>query len=154
MKISTKGRYALRIVIDLAKNSQEHCVPLKDISKRQHITIKYMEQIMPLLTKAGYVKSYRGNNGGYKLNKPAEELSAGMILRAAEGSLSPNACLDDEINTCPRCGLCDTIGFWEGLKAVVNEYTDSVSIADLVNEEKRKDKIMETFKNKQEENDE
>ncbi len=135
MKISTKGRYALRIVLDLATHTEEKCIPLKDISERQLITIKYMEQIMPLLTKAGLVKSYRGNNGGYALNMPAEEMTTGMILRAAEGSLAPIACLDSEKNECPRCNQCKTIGFWEGLRDVIYEYADGVTIADLIKEE-------------------
>ena len=103
MQISTKGRYALRIMIDLAENANGEYIRLKDISARQGITLKYMEQIMPMLTKAGYVRSYRGNNGGYMLAKKPEEYTAGEILRAAEGSLAPVGCIVDEPNACADC---------------------------------------------------
>ena len=132
MKISTKGRYALRIMIDLAVYSKETCIPLKDISERQGITIKYMEQIMPLLTRAGYVKSFRGNNGGYKLAYDPKKYTVGQILRATEGSLSPITCIEDEPNRCMRYKECKTVQFWEGLQKVSNEYTDSVTLADLI----------------------
>ncbi|MBQ8663786.1 MAG: Rrf2 family transcriptional regulator, partial [Eubacterium sp.] len=89
MRVSTKGRYALRIMADLAMNNNGEYIRLKDISERQSITLKYMEQIMPALTKAGFVKSYRGNNGGYMLARKPEEYTAGEILRSAEGSLAP-----------------------------------------------------------------
>ena len=105
MKVSTKGRYALRIMIDLAEHNTGEYIRLKDISKRQGITLKYMEQIMPILTKSGYVKSFRGNNGGYMLAKRPEEYTAGEILRAAEGSLAPVGCIEDEPNACGHIGL-------------------------------------------------
>ena len=116
MKVSTKGRYALRIMIDLAEHNTGEYIRLKDISKRQGITLKYMEQIMPILTKSGYVKSFRGNNGGYMLAKKPEEYTAGEILRAAEGSLAP-------------------VKFWEGLWDVIIEYTDRFTLADLMKNE-------------------
>ncbi|MDO4168932.1 MAG: Rrf2 family transcriptional regulator [Lachnospiraceae bacterium] len=136
MKVSTKGRYALRIMIDLAMYGNDKCIPLKEISTRQGITIKYMEQIMPMLTRAGYVKSYRGNNGGYKLAYSPEEYTAGQILRAAEGSLAPVACIEDRMNQCNRYQECKTVAFWEGLRNVINEYTDGVTLADLVDKPK------------------
>ena len=102
MKISTKGRYALRIMTDLAIHDNGEYIRLKDISERQNVTLKYMEQIMPLLTRAGYVKSYRGNNGGYMLARKPEEYTAGEILRTTEGSLAPIACIEDTPNRCPR----------------------------------------------------
>lgn len=132
MKISTKGRYALRIMIDLALYSRENCIPLKDISMRQGITIKYMEQIMPLLTRAGYVKSFRGNNGGYKLAYDPKDYTIGQILRATEGSLSPITCIEDRPNQCTRYNECKTVQFWEGLRDVINEYTDSVTLEDMI----------------------
>ena len=132
MKISTKGRYALRIMVDLAEHENGEYIRLKDISARQGITLKYMEQIMPLLTKAGYVRSYRGNNGGYMLAKSAKEYTAGDIIRTTEGSLAPIACLDDQPNRCERKDQCSTIAFWEGLWNVINEYVDGVTLADLV----------------------
>ncbi|MDO4943154.1 MAG: Rrf2 family transcriptional regulator [Lachnospiraceae bacterium] len=132
MKISTKGRYALRIMIDLALYSRENCIPLKDISERQGITIKYMEQIMPLLTRAGYVKSFRGNNGGYKLAYEPKDYTVGQILRATEGSLSPITCIEDMPNQCTRYKECRTVQFWEGLRDVIHEYTDSVTLQDMI----------------------
>ena len=102
MKISTKGRYALRIMIDLAQHDEGEAIPLKEISERQGITLKYMEQIMPLLTRAGYVRSFRGNNGGYLLSKAPADYTVGMILRLTEGSLAPVACLEDGADICER----------------------------------------------------
>ena len=128
MKISTKGRYALRIMIDLAENANGEYIRLKDISARQGITLKYMEQIMPMLTKAGYVRSYRGNNGGYMLAKEPEEYTAGDIIRTTEGSLAPIACLDDVPNRCERQDQCSTLEFWEGLKKVIDQYVDEINM--------------------------
>lgn len=132
MKISTKGRYALRIMIDLARHDEGSYIRLKDIAERQNITLKYMEQIMPLLTKAGYVRSYRGNNGGYMLARKPEEYIVGDILRTTEGSMAPIACIEDRPNRCPRCEECTTLPFWEGLWKVINEYTDRYTLADLM----------------------
>ena len=132
MKVSTKGRYALRIMIDLAEHNTGGYIRLKDISKRQGITLKYMEQIMPILTKSGYVKSFRGNNGGYMLAKKPEEYTAGEILRAAEGSLAPVGCIEDEPNACGHYEQCRTVKFWEGLWDVIIEYTDRFTLADLM----------------------
>lgn len=132
MKISTKGRYALRIMADLALHDNGEYIRLKDISERQDVTLKYMEQIMPLLTKAGYVKSYRGNNGGYMLARKPEEYTAGDILRTTEGSLAPIACIEDDPNRCPRKDKCTTLPFWEGMWKVINDYVDSVTLADLI----------------------
>lgn len=132
MKISTKGRYALRIMIDLAEHDDGSYIRLKEISERQAITLKYLEQIMPLLTKTGYVRSYRGNNGGYQLARKPEEYTVGEILRTTEGSLAPIQCLEDNPNRCPRSETCATLPFWEGLWNVINEYVDSVTLADLV----------------------
>lgn len=131
MKISTKGRYALRIMVDLAQNDNGTWIRLRDISQRQHITVKYLEQIMPLLTRAGYVKSFRGNNGGYRLARRPEEYTAGDILRTTEGSLAPIACLEDDPNQCPRCQECTTLPFWEGLWKVINDYVNQVTLEDL-----------------------
>lgn len=132
MKISTKGRYALRIMLDLAIHDSGEYIRLKDIAERQAITLKYMEQIMPLLTRAGYVRSYRGNNGGYMLSRSPEEYTAGDILRVAEGSLAPIPCLEDQPNRCPRSRKCQTLPFWEGMWRVINEYADSITLADLM----------------------
>ncbi len=132
MKISTKGRYALRIMADLAINDNGEYIRLKDISERQSIALKYMEQIMPLLTKAGYVRSYRGNNGGYMLTRKPEEYTVGEILRTTEGNLSPISCIEDSPNRCPHKEKCTTILFWEGFNKIINEYVDSFTLKDLI----------------------
>lgn len=133
MKISTRGRYALRFMIDLAQHDTTEYIALKDISERQEISIKYLEQITSLLSKFGLLKSVRGPQGGYKLAKPAAEYSIGEILRITEGDLAPISCLASTENTCPRKTSCQTIDLWEGLNKVINEYLDSKTLEDLVN---------------------
>ncbi|MBR3170130.1 MAG: Rrf2 family transcriptional regulator [Lachnospiraceae bacterium] len=135
MKVSTKGRYALRIMLDLAMHNSGDLVPLKDIAKRQGITLKYMEQIISPLSKAGFVQSLRGSAGGYRLARNPSEYTVGSILRVLEGPLAPTACLETDVNECPRVDSCPTISFWNGLNKVINEYVDSVTLEDLVNEE-------------------
>ena len=131
MKISSKGRYALRLMIDLAQNSNGQCVSLKDISDRQEISIKYLEQIVSALSKAGLIYSVRGNKGGYILSRPSSDYTAGEIIRSIEGKLSPVACLENETNQCGRCDVCQTIDFWQGLYDVINKYVDSVTLEEL-----------------------
>ena len=133
MKISTKGRYALRLMIDLAENEKDSFVSLKDIAQRQEISVKYLEQIVTVLCKIGFLKSLRGSQGGYKLAKTPEEYTVGDILRVTEGDLAPVACLEDEHNQCLRYPTCSTISFWKGLYDTVNKYVDSVTLADLIN---------------------
>ncbi len=130
MKISTKGRYALRVMIDLAVNDKGAYVSLKDISNRQEVSLKYLEQIMAMLNKGGYVKSIRGNNGGYRLAKLPEEYKVGDILRKTEGDLAPIACVNGE--ECSKRENCKTFKFWQGLDNVINEYVDSKTLADLI----------------------
>lgn len=130
MKISTKGRYALKVMIDLAVNDKGDYVSLKDISNRQEVSLKYLEQIMAILNKAGYVKSTRGNNGGYRLAKSPEEYKVGDILRKTEGDLAPIACVNGE--ECGKRENCKTFKFWQGLDNVINEYVDSKTLADLI----------------------
>ena len=130
MKISTKGRYALRVMIDLAVNDKGDYVSLKDISNRQEVSLKYLEQIMAMLNKAGYVKSTRGNNVGYRLAKSPEEYKVGDILRKTEGDLAPIACVNGE--ECGKRENCKTFKFWQGLDNVINEYVDSKTLADLI----------------------
>ncbi|HWP51161.1 MAG TPA: Rrf2 family transcriptional regulator [Clostridia bacterium] len=132
MKISTKGRYALRVMIDIAGHDAGAVISLRDISQRQGITLKYLEQIIPLLSRAGLLKSVRGSSGGYRLTRLASEYTAGEILRAVEGSLVPVACLEDEPNRCSRCGECKTLPFWKGLAKVIDNYVDSVTLEDLL----------------------
>ena len=132
MKISTKGRYALRLMIDLAQHDAGEYISLKEISGRQEISVKYLEQIVILLAKAGFLRSVRGPQGGYKLAKPPQEYKVGDILRLTEGSLAPVACLEHEPTECARYGECPTIAFWQGLAKVVNNYVDGITLQDLV----------------------
>ncbi|NLK69927.1 MAG: Rrf2 family transcriptional regulator [Clostridiales bacterium] len=131
MKISTKGRYALRLMIDLAQHDTDSYIALKEVAVRQNISIKYLEQIITVLCKSGFLKSLRGSQGGYKLSRSPQEYTAGEILRAIEGDLVPVACLQDEVNQCERSDICETIGFWNGLYDVINKYVDSVTLYDL-----------------------
>ncbi len=132
MKISTKGRYALRLMVDMAEHNTGEFISLKDIAERQEISAKYLEQITGQLCKAGFIKSCRGSQGGYKLSRPPEEYRVGSILRLIEGNLAPVACLEDNSNQCLRESLCPTIEFWLGLHNVINEYVDGVTLADLI----------------------
>ena len=133
VKITTKGRYALRIMVDLAQHqSADAFIPLKEISERQEISEKYSEMIIGLLCKAGLVYSSRGKGGGYKLVKPAEKYSVGSVLKAAEGSLAPVTCLELPENICPNAGSCRTLPMWTELERRIEEYLESVSVVDLV----------------------
>lgn len=135
MLISTKGRYALRVIIDLAENSHGEYIPLKDIVDRQEISPKYMERIMVTLVKNNIVEGVHGKGGGYRLTKDPSEYSVGEILRITEGSISPIACLDSQNNICPRSETCRTLPMWKKLDNIVNEYLDNVSILDLMKTE-------------------
>jgi transcriptional regulator, Rrf2 family len=132
LKISTKGRYAVRLMLDLAMNDNGQYISLKDVASRQEISIKYLEQIIRLLVPAGFVKSVRGANGGYKLAKKPEEYTIGMILRLTEGSLAPVACLDFEPNDCPRVESCSTLYIWEKLYEAINNIVDNITLADVM----------------------
>ena len=136
--ISTKGRYALRLMLDLAMCKEGEFVPLKDIAERQSISIKYLEQIVSILGKAGYVRSVRGTGGGYMLSKAPEDYTVGMILRLTEGSLAPVSCLEFEENTCPRASECMTLGIWEKIYAAVNSVVDNITLADIISENKER----------------
>lgn len=132
MKISTKGRYALRLMLDLALNNTGEPVRIKDIASRQEISDKYLEQIISVLNKAGYVRSLRGPQGGYKLARDPKEYTVGMILRLTEGSLAPVACLEDEVNLCSRQDECATLILWEKLYDAIKDVVDGYTLADLV----------------------
>ena len=132
MKVSTKGRYALRMMYDMAVNDNGSAIPLKDIANRQSISIKYLEQIVILLNRAGFVKSVRGAQGGYRLAHPASYYTVGMILRLTEGSMAPVACLDDEVNQCPRVNECPTLFVWEKLDAAVKEVIDGITLQEII----------------------
>lgn len=132
MKISTKGRYALRLMIDLAIHYDGTPISIRDISARQDISDKYLEQIIAVLNKAGYVKSVRGPQGGYSLTKQPEAYTVGMILRLTEGSLAPVACLEQEPNTCDRQDYCATLRLWKQLDDAIKGVVDKITLADLV----------------------
>ena len=132
MKISTRGRYALRFMIDLAQQGDGSYVPLRDVSKRQDISIKYLEQITALLSKFGLLHSVRGPQGCYRLSKSPSEYTVGDILRITEGNMAPVACLETEENLCERAGSCATLKIWVGLEKVVNEYLDSITLDKLI----------------------
>ena len=132
MKISTKGRYALRMMADLAAHSEEGAVALKDIAERQNISKKYLEQIVPLLNNAGMLRTSRGYQGGYMLAKKPSEYTVGEILRVTEGNLAPVACLQCNENTCDRKSTCATLFVWEGLYDAVVDYLDGISLQDII----------------------
>ena len=130
--VSTKGRYALRMMIDLATQGSGEFISLKEICARQDISIKYLEQIVTLFTRAGLLKSVRGPQGGYKLSRKPEEYTVGEILRVAEGTLAPIACLREAPNQCERYNECVSVKFWEGFYGVVTDYTENVTLSDVV----------------------
>lgn len=132
MKISTKGRYALRMLLDLSLHGAEGYVALKDIAKRQSISKKYLEQIVPLLNKAELLRTNRGYQGGYALSKPPDKYTVGEILRVTEGSLAPISCLQYDENSCPRKADCITLPVWEGLYKVIADYLDNISLQDII----------------------
>lgn len=132
MKISTKGRYALRMLVYLAAHQEEGFISLKEIADTQNISKKYLEQIVPMLNKDGILRTNRGNRGGYMLARRPQDCTVGDILRATEGSLAPVSCLEYEVNDCPRAEACPTLSIWEGLYKVINEYLDSVTLQDLL----------------------
>ena len=130
MKFSTRDRYALRLMVELA-NRPNDLIPLKDISDKQRISLKYLEQIVTPLARVGLVKSERGSQGGYRLTKDPADYTAGEILRAIEGSVAPIPCLGSETNECPMSEQCFTLPFWAGLDEVINQYIDSVTLEQL-----------------------
>ncbi len=132
MKISTKGRYALRLMLDLALHNDGTPVRIKDIAARQNVSDKYLEQIVSMLNRAGYVRSLRGVNGGYLLTKRPEEYTVGMILRLTEGSLAPVSCLEGEENTCNRRAECATVILWEKLYDAICGVVDTYTLQDIV----------------------
>ena len=129
--ISTRGRYALRVMIDLAEQGRETYTPLKEVAERQRISKKYIEAIMASLSKAGLVDAVHGKGGGYRLNKPAEEYTVGEILRGTEGDLAPVACLEHGAAPCEYAGECKTLPVWDKLNLMINGYLDGITLAEL-----------------------
>lgn len=130
--ISTRGRYAIRIMIDIANHQSDGYVPMKEVASRQGLSLKYLEQILPALTKNRIVEGIQGKGGGYRLVRKPEEYTIGDILRTTEKDLAPVSCLAQGADVCERRNQCQTIDFWQGLNSVVNEYLDSQTLADLM----------------------
>ncbi len=127
-------------MLDLAQNDTSQYMTIKSISDRQEISSKYLEQIISTLSRAGFVKSIRGSQGGYKLARPASEYTIGMILRLIEGSLVPVACMDDDPNQCPRCETCVTLDVWKQIDEAVSNVVDHITLVDLINKQSQKNK--------------
>lgn len=138
MKISTKGRYALRMLIDLAEHQNCGFVSLKDIAERQNISKKYLEQIIPIFNKSDILRTTRGSQGGYKLSKSPDKYTVGEILRLTEGSLAPVDCLRHDPNECERSAECPTLPVWQGLNRVINEYLDSITLQDILDQQRER----------------
>ena len=132
MLISTKGRYALRVMIDLAEHQTEGFIPLKVIAQRQEISEKYLESIIKLLVRAKLLNGLRGKGGGYRLTRAPEQYTVGSILRLTEDSMAPVSCLEPGADACPRATTCRTLFLWQGLDKVINDYLDNITLADLM----------------------
>ena len=135
MKISTKGRYALRMLIDLAEHKESGYISLKDVAKRQQISKKYLEQIIPIFNHTGMLLTNRGAQGGYKLARTPDKYTVAEILRLTEGSIAPVACLDQEPNECERSAECVTLPIWQGLYDVIKEYLEGITLQDILDQE-------------------
>lgn len=132
MKVSTRGRYALRLMLDLAENQSEGYVPLKDMAKRQKISIKYLEHIVKLLGKANFLESARGPQGGYRLSRDVSEYNVGEILRVTEGEFLPTDCLSGREHKCNMADSCNAVKFWSGLQKTIKDYTYQYKLVDLL----------------------
>lgn len=132
MMISTRGRYVLRVLIDLAENGGEGYIPMKDVANRQELSLKYIEKIMPVLSKNNYVEGVHGKGGGYRLSKKPEDYRVGDILRLAEGDLAPVACLECGAEPCKRAAFCPTLPMWKEFNKMVNNYFDGITLLDLM----------------------
>lgn len=131
MMVSTRGRYALRAMIDVAEHNTGEYIPLKEIAERQEISEKYLENILSTLTKAGFLTGMRGKGGGYKLSRPPLSYTVGSILKLVEGSIAPVACLDCPTNKCERVYECRTLSMWQNLQKMIDEFFEGITIADL-----------------------
>lgn len=140
--ITTRGRYALRVMIDLAEHRSAGYVPMKEIAARQEISLKYVERIVPSLTKAKLLEGVHGKGGGYKLTKAPSDYTVGEILRATEGDLAPVSCLTHSAQPCPRACECKTLGMWKKYNDLTNEFFDSISLSDLLGTEPPSDYVI------------
>lgn len=142
MMISTRGRYALRVLIDLAEHQNGSYIPMKEVAERQDISLKYIERIMPLLTKASIVEGQHGKGGGYRLNSEPGKYRVGDILRITEGDLAPVACLGCDAKPCDRAAQCRTLPMWERFNQMANDYFDNITVADLMRSSESPDYII------------
>ena len=133
MMISTKGRYALRVMLDLAENQMGDYIPLKEIALRQKISEKYLETILPVFIKKKFLIGLRGKGGGYKLSREPQSYTVGSILKLVESGIAPVACLGDDMNHCDRAGECKTLPMWEKLHHIIDDYLEGITLADLCN---------------------
>ena len=131
MMISTRGRYALRVLIDLAEHNNGSYIPMKDVASRQDISLKYLERILPTLTKAKLIEGVHGKGGGYKLTRDPSDYTVGEILRLTEGDLAPVSCLSPDAPPCDRVGECRTIHIWREFYDMTNKYFDSIRLSEL-----------------------
>lgn len=132
MLISTKGRYAIRVMLDLAQHREKGYIPMKEVAERQGLSLKYMERIMPALSKNKLVEGIHGKGGGYRLAREPQHYKIGEILRLTEGNLAPVACLENENNTCERAKDCKTLFMWKKFHEITTEYFDGITLADLL----------------------
>ena len=137
MMVSTRGRYALRVMLDLAEHSAENNVPMKDVAQREGLSLKYLEQILPVLTKNGMISGTHGKGGGYRLTRSPEQYTADEILRLTEGSLAPGSCIASAV-PCERAARCRTLPMWEELDALISDYLSRITLADLLTGDKWK----------------
>lgn len=135
MLISTRGRYALRVLLDLAEHQNDGYIAMKKVAERQDLSLKYIEKIMPVLSKNNYVEGIHGKGGGYRLSREINDYKVGDILRLAEGDLAPVACLGCDATPCDRAESCKTLPMWKEFYGLVNNYFDRITLADLMKQE-------------------
>lgn len=138
MKISTKGRYALRMLADLAEHQYDGFVALKDIAERQGVSKKYLEQIVPILSRGGILRAGRGYQGGYRLSKQPSEITVGQVLRLTEGSLAPVSCAEQDTPDCARSAICPTLPVWQGLYKAITDYLDGITLQDVLDQQRER----------------
>lgn len=142
MMISTRGRYALRVMIDLAEHNDGKYIPMKEVAERQELSLKYLERILPMLTKSRLIIGVHGKGGGYRLGRSPENCTVGEILRLTEGNLAPVSCLECGAEPCSRISECRTLEMWQGFFKLTNEYFDNITIADLMRKDQGNDYII------------
>lgn len=142
MMVSTKGRYALRVLIDLAEHNDGNFIPMKDVAERQGISLKYLERILPVLTKNKFIVGLQGKGGGYRLSRNPEEYTVGDILRLTEGTIAPVSCLEAGAEPCKRAAQCRTLKMWTDFYKLTNDFFDNITIADLMQTNTENDYVI------------